>query len=238
MSTPSRVLTAARTLTAVKGKALSFDGVDDYVDCGNDVIDATGTITFECWFKSNDRSATQGIASIVNTGYDYNTGKNNLVVGIYSSRIQATAAGSLKSTRWSSVLQSNTWYHLVVIKVPGDIDKIYINGVEDTHSASVYWGGDVSTVIGKVDVAIDRYLNGTIALVRIYERALREEEVLYNKEHPYNPILHGCVLWLGHDSIDEGAGKWYDKSGQNNDGVIYGATAVEMNKLAGRVLSV
>jgi len=159
------------------GKALSFDGVDDYVDCGKDVIDATGTITFECWFKSNDISAAQGIASIVNTGYDYSTGKNYLVVGIFNSRVQATAAGSLESSRWSSVLQSNTWYHLVVIKVPGDIDKIYINGVEDTHSSDAHWGGDVSTVIGKVDVATDRYLKGTIDEVRIYNRALSEEEI-------------------------------------------------------------
>ena len=202
------------------GKALSFDGVDDYVDCGKDVIDATGTITFECWFKSNDISAAQGIASIVNTGYDYSTGKNYLVVGIFNSRVQATAAGSLESSRWSSVLQSNTWYHLVVIKVPGDIDKIYINGVEDTHSSDAHWGGDVSTVIGKVDVATDRYLKGTIDEVRIYNRALSEEEIvqLFQGGH----VWKGLVLWL---RFDEGSGTTAgDSSGYGNHGTIYGAT--------------
>jgi len=40
------------------GKALSFDGVDDYVDCGNDRIFDFGTNTFtiETWVKTIDKT--------------------------------------------------------------------------------------------------------------------------------------------------------------------------------------
>ena len=77
-----------------------------------------------------------------------------------------------------------------------------------------------------------------ISLFRIYNRALTEREILYNYEHPYNPVLHGCVLWLASDTIDPDAGKWYDKSGQGNHGTIYNAKHILMNKLPSRVLSV
>jgi len=45
-------------------------------------------------------------------------------------------------------------------------------------------------------------LSAIIKEVRIYNRALSDAEIKYNKEHPYNPILHGCVLWLASDTIE------------------------------------
>jgi len=178
------------------GKALNFNGSNNYVDLGDDSINSAGIITFECWFKSNNIASAQGTSSIVNTGYDYNTGKNYLVVGLYNSKILATAAGTPDSSRTSDNLQSNTWYHLVVIKVSKDISKIYINGVDDTHGASTNWGGDVSSVIGKIDIATDQYFNGIIDEVRIYNKALAADEIsdLYNNYGYTTTSYPGRVL--------------------------------------------
>jgi len=63
---------------------------------------------------------------------------------------------------------------------------------------------------------------GTIALVRIYNRVLSEDEVRWNYLHPDNPVRDGLVLWL---KMDEGEGtKVFDYSGNDNDGTIHGAT--------------
>ena len=247
MTAPARVLTASRTLTAVKGKVLYFDGTDDYVEVPDDPsLDITNAITIEAWVKiptNADLSSTNPIVGR-STNWDYEKydgfhlrPKNSSMLG----RIIVKGDGVFSAT-YSADPRDNTWHHWTVTYDKNKV-LLYKDGVE---VASKDANGNPFTGTWLTNLQIGRYLtyasgrhfNGTIALVRIYERALSASEVLYNKEHPYNPILHGCVLWLGHDSIDEGAGMWYDKSGLNNHGTIYGATAVEMNKLAGRVLSV
>ena len=239
MTAPSRVLTASRTLTAVKGKALYHDGIDDYVSIPDDPsLDITNAITFEAWVNLNPKSSYYGIAS---KGYSWNF---EWYSGGWMSELYID--GNWRNCAWFTFTNYfGKWAHLVLTY---DSDthycKKYLNGnlvkANEFTDLSDYKIGSssYSVQIGMNTHHGLEHANGTIALVRIYERALSAAEVLYNKEHPYNPILHGCVLWLGHDSIDEGAGIWRDKSGYNNDGVVYGATAVEMNKLAGRVLSV
>ena len=236
MTAPSRVLTASRTLTAVKGKALYFDGADNWVDCGSDSsLDITNAITIEAWVKPALTSDYIGICEHVSGGPS-----NNRILIASDGRLlsQFSIGGNSDNFFSISSVDDGQWNHIVYV-YDGSNELYHINGNYDSSDPE---SGSIAT--GNYALEIGRghettyYFKGTIALVRIYERALSASEVLYNKEHPYNPILHGCVLWLGYDSIDEGAGIWRDKSGYGNNGTIYGATAVEMNKLAGRVLSV
>ena len=41
--------------------SLDFDGVDDYVDCGNGALDITGSITLSCWVKSTNTGSNRKI---------------------------------------------------------------------------------------------------------------------------------------------------------------------------------
>ena len=227
MTAPARVLTASRTLTAVKGKALSFDGVDDYVDCGNDESLHPNHFTWEAWINRAVDDFSED--HIISPGPQRQFGIRNKKLWFYS----------LETGHFYGIteLESNRWYH-VAVTFDGTEVILYLNGKYENSATGSPAGTSGNVFIGQFVLGGDYYFNGTIDEVRIYERALSASEVLYNKEHPYNPILHGCVLWLGYDSIDEGAGIWRDKSGYGNNGTIYGATAVEMNKLAGRVLSV
>ncbi|MEM4430206.1 MAG: hypothetical protein QXM08_03520 [Thermofilaceae archaeon] len=63
--------------------------------------------------------------------------------------------------------------------------------------------------------------------VRIYSRALTDEEILWNFYYPDNPVRNGLVLWLHWDSIDTAAGVWYDKSGFGNHARLYNNPARE-----------
>ena len=63
MTAPSRVLTASRTLTAVKGKALYHDGIDDYVSIPDDPsLDITDAITIEAWVSNVTSSGISQVA--------------------------------------------------------------------------------------------------------------------------------------------------------------------------------
>jgi len=242
MTAPARVLTASRTLTAVKGKALYHDGIDDYVEVPDDPsLDITNAITIEAWVKPKISDST--LRPVVSK-YQSSGNQRSWWLGCYSGswRFYISQDG-LNFKYVKASLSLNTWQHITAIFNPatGNDLFLYVNSVlkdsEDTDYSHLF-SNDISVYIGEYNIGSGNNFNGTIALVRIYERALSAAEVLYNKEHPYNPVLHGCVLWLGYDSIDEAAGIWRDKSGYGNNGTIYGATAVEMNKLAGRVLSV
>jgi len=241
MTAPSRVLTASRTLTAVKGKALYHDGIDDYVNCGSDSsLDITSQITIEVLVKAPAQDYKSLVDKYWCNPWCFELHNREYNPSTFYAMIYFENAGTQEFYGPDNAYIPNTWNH-AVLTYDGQNVRMYNNGVNVYTSSDIvdtiaYHPGR-TTYIGQTGDG-ERHLNGTIALVRIYERALSAAEVLYNKEHPYNPILHGCVLWLGHDSIDEGAGMWYDKTSYGNDGVIYGATAVEMNKLAGRVLSV
>ena len=234
MTSPSRVLAASRTLTAVKGKALRFDGVDDYVDCGNDesLNFGAGDFSLEAWFKTSDSDFQEFLCKKAygDKGYDL----------FLDTRILKARIGTPDVIVNVGNYADGLWHHVVAVYDRSSSILVYVDGTHKATSDDISGVTDVSSTFPfKIGVRTDgSEFHGIVDEVRIYERTLNAAEVLYHKEHPYNPILHGCVLWLGHDSIDEGAGIWRDKSGLNNDGVIYGATAVEMNKLAGRVLSV
>ena len=60
----------------VKGNGLDFDGVDDFLDCGNNAnLEITGNITIEAWVKKNELSR---IESIVSKGpYSLKVGSDN-----------------------------------------------------------------------------------------------------------------------------------------------------------------
>ena len=80
-------------------------------------------------------------------------------------------------------------------------------------------------------------IHGYIAFVRIYNRALSDSEITHNYYFPNDPVRDGLVLWLHWDSIDIENGIWYDKSGYDNHGTIYGATLVDIIKSPTRILS-
>jgi hypothetical protein len=64
----------------------------------------------------------------------------------------------------------------------------------------------------------------------IYSRALSDSEIQYNYNNPNNPITNGLVLWLQADPKYVSGNTWLDLSGYNNNGTIYGAQLVQLEK--------
>lgn len=158
----------------------SFDGVDDYVNCGsNESLDITGVITIEAWIKPSDVDTEQyfirhGVYG-VSTGY---------LLGTSGKRLQGTfgngTSGLLKRSAANSIPTVDIWYHAVVtlnsIKV-----HYYVNGVPKDHDSDFDGTFDGSNAEPLYIVYYPSYyFSGLIGEVRIYNRALTQLEIQHN----------------------------------------------------------
>lgn len=169
-----------------ENSAYYFDGSNDYIDIGNDnSLKPQLPITISAWiWVENFNDYRPVFGSEFNPGHYY---------GIYFSvptsrkvRIMYGNGGFGDSARrhklGTSVLEIQTWYHIVGI-IEGPVDmKIFINGVEDageyvgSGSGLVY--GDSPGVIGKYNLgSITPYFHGIIDDIYFYDRALSEKEI-------------------------------------------------------------
>ena len=162
--------------------ALSFDGTNDYVDCGNNAsVQITGNqITLEAWiFPTSWKSLVwQGniIAKEQNgfgndNGYMLRTGNNgslNLTLGSgsWSELISAT-----------NTLSLNTWQH-VAGTYDGSYLRLYVNGnVVDSMAANINISNSSSTLFIGDNGSGARHFPGTVDEVRIWNIARTRSEI-------------------------------------------------------------
>ena len=162
--------------------ALSFDGTNDYVDCGNNAsVQITGNqITLEAWiFPTSWKSLVwQGniIAKEQNgfgndNGYMLRAGNNgslNLTLGSgsWSELISAT-----------NTLSLNTWQH-VAGTYDGSYLRLYVNGnVVDSMAANINISNSSSTLFIGDNGSGARHFPGTVDEVRIWNIARNRSEI-------------------------------------------------------------
>lgn len=172
-----------------ENNAYSFDGQNDYIDCGNgQSVNISGTnseITMSCWFKANDVNSGQNLISkgrdyTSNYGYHLNV-NNNKNRGLYR-----LLSGENNIVHTNDVLLTNNWYHVLTF-FDGNESKIYLNGISHNTTSQPGEIGPSSTnlIIGCHSPYPPTWytFDGIIDDIRIYNRALSENEVqaLYNE---------------------------------------------------------
>ena len=165
------------------GSSYSYDGIDDNVNVGNNVLLNPQDISAFSWvkFDSIDPSSTQNYV-LSNSrdccgsykGYEIRIISNKLFVRLWNS-----AADSISG---NIDILPNTWYYLgftynktnIILYVNGQIDKSYSSsiGIGSPASYNLAIGG-----MGMDPVTYN--LDGTIDDVRIYNRSLNPQEVYY-----------------------------------------------------------
>jgi len=161
------------------GAYFYFDGLNDRI-ITNLSISGWNAFTFEIWVKYNSTGSREGIV-----------GQNDVVEFgfINSSTLQLWTAGD-GSFNWginNNTLPANTWHHIVAIGTGSKL-KLYVNGVQKvsinagngTYASSNY---KFNIARGVFDGA-GNYFNGHIAVVRVYNDDLTQDEILknYNSE--------------------------------------------------------
>jgi hypothetical protein len=214
------------TFNSANGGSVVFDGVDEYVNCGNasNLQITVGSVS--AWVKTTTPgSGYRGIITkqnawglFVHNGilatYDWNT------PGIRSTGI------NISDGTWKNVVMTFTQ----TTGTPSNNVIIYLNGNPVLTTTVKHVNHTINVELGRggsLYGGITQFLNGSISEAKIYNRVLTSTEALQN----YNatkgrfetivqsgPILH---LDAGNTSSYTGTGTlWTDLSGNNNNGTL------------------
>ena len=157
------------------GKALSFDGVDDYVDTELNTNDFSSPITISLFLN-----AAQIKKSPLVSGYN-NANPN---VNRWDIQLNRDGAGKI---RWvehegrdgaisSTVIQADTWYHIAVIHdLPNSESHILVDGVLEAE-AKIEQDFNTGRVVQIADGDGDCY-GGIIDEVAIFNVVLSEDDI-------------------------------------------------------------
>ena len=220
------------TLTADRfgnaNKAYSFDGVNDYVNCGNGQIlnQFSTNITVSAWVKSQPSVSTdKNIISKYGCnpgGWSLETAQNTLV---------ANFTGCTQNVTNQTNLNSGQWTHVIGVKEATNW-KIFVNGVLNNTSSGTFnydLNSGFNLIIGVQNDNFNptTYWDGLIDDIGIWNRALTQQEInnLYNSS-AYVP----CASPAFPANLANGlVGYWpfcgdaNDESGNSNNGTVNGA---------------
>jgi len=181
----------ATRVRGIIGKALEFDGVDDYVEVSDSPelrLVNGGTIVF--WVKLATLSQPYNYPGVLHKWDGTNGWKitySSLANRFAFERRNGGTANSISSNKndW----QANEWYCLAFVDDAGASKLyIYVNGeLDNTGTRNIAIG----EYTGSLRLSYGSYFNGTIDEVRIYNRALSPGEIKiiyaftkYIKPHP------------------------------------------------------
>ncbi|MBI5133950.1 MAG: LamG domain-containing protein [Candidatus Taylorbacteria bacterium] len=232
-----------------RGKALDFDGSNDYIDAGASVsLSNNSPFSYSVWFKLSGSQQTRTLM-----------GKHTDATGGASLGIDDSAANKLKfhlnsyaSQRVNSTatFDDGRW-HYAVGTWDGDILRLYVDGALDVSSdvANTLTFPAVNFQIGRWVGGSSQYFNGQIDEARVYSRALSASEVseLYrmnqtevggSQEDRMSSGLVGYWSFNGKD-IDWRANKAWDRSGRSLHGSIVnmGTTTAPVTGKIGQALN-
>ena len=186
--------------TLYSGRALSFDGVSDYVSCGtqNDVWSGSQILTLTGWFNINTHKNTNGLF-----GKARNDNNRVYVTCTTSKFFFGVSDGdtdvSYNANGYTTDLPSaGIWHHFVCVydgTQTGNANrlKIYLNGelksLTYTNTIPPTTSDDSTfktknVIIGNADGAQDKPFDGKLTNFQIWDKAWTLEDVQWAYTHP------------------------------------------------------
>jgi hypothetical protein len=235
------------------GQGMKFDGNNDYVsvnDPGASSLDITGEVTLSAWIKQKSQGS---FGDIVIKGDDGTTTANYGIETVNDQLLFffSNPTGTYHGLRTTNAdFKTNTWYHVAAVynDAANNID-LYVNGV--LKSETIYVGSPENNsiqtnnrklYIGWDSVNSGEQFDGTIDDVRVYNRALKADEIkrLYNMgagartaAPQQAQLTNGLIAYWPFNGTDfNNAGTTtYDRSGTGNNGTMGGTPLKVIGKL-------
>ena len=217
--------TTNKSVSGPIGRAIEFDGVDDYINTAN-AAQFTNKVSWSYWIKLDDYDDTtnwmtsiinhidtdNGFYNVINKTGDANEGCMNMVM---------RTGGTQYTVRTTTAIGLGSWVHFTFVWDGESNLKIYRNGsqVATAEGISPTLPTSAEVVLARRGNLDGGYLDGDLDEVAIYNRALTDDEVLGNYQG--NTTTEGCVL-LMHLNEDPAIDNTtiVDSHGANNKSVI------------------
>lgn len=180
------------SLTYTSTNNFTFNGSSDYITVGN-ISKPFSAFTVSVWINA---STVADFKNPIDCNFSYNGTTGNI-----GPRLEMNSSGRLlwilsgdtgnngnnnTYTVFSSGMQANRWYNVVITRTAGGLVSTYLNGEVVTNNAANSTGFVnvfSNVIIGKgfhLDSAVNRSFAGQIPIVLIYNKALLASEVKQN----------------------------------------------------------
>ena len=196
---------ASKTVTATVNtdNALSFDGVNDYVDIpDNAALDLLTAFTIEAWVKP---ASTTGAQVIIGKIQDVNTGQSaDLAYALrYNSGVLRAEIGNGITAQaiTTNNLVINKWQHIAMVydgSNSGNL-SLYIDGVQQGSTLATGYSSlkNVSTSLklGSYGTYFPQYYNGLLDNVKIWNVTKTQSEITSSMHTELNGDETGLVAY-------------------------------------------
>ena len=209
--------------------SIEFNGFSSYASTEFAGIEGDAPRTVAVWIRSTAAASNHGIVawgdSTVN-GAKWHLRINNSAANGPQGGFRVETQGDYMIG--STFIADGQWHHLVCVYAGGGelgTTRLFVDGVEETVISNNPSVQPVNTALGVDDVSVGRrnqggtlgYFPGSVDDVRIYDRALTDQEVV-DLTRP-TPTTDGLVMHL---PLDEGSGLTSADLGTgNNDATLF-----------------
>ena len=204
----------------IDGKALELDGINDYVDCGNDAsLNLTGDLSITAWVKFNEIPGDQAMFLSKDEGggwyYKWMFGYAQNYTPVYNTLLfclwNHNGSGTwLTSQTW--IPTADDWYHVAVVKSDNHY-TFYIDGLDHGEDSTNYTLPLVNAPVEIGRAEGNFYFQGVIDEVKIFSHALSTDEIREEYEN--------AISLVGYWKFDEGTGDTaYDATIYENHGIL------------------
>ena len=173
-----------------------FDGINDYVEVGDDpALDISEELTISTWIYPTTIPSS-GLMTVLSKdeNYEFHVTPAREINWWWNDSVGVTREFNSSGAN----ITANNWYH-IAITYKDDEQVIYVNGQESnrrTFSGELINNND-PLQIGQDQGFPGRYFQGSIDEVKIYSGALSATEVdaIYQETHP-------CASYIDHFELD------------------------------------
>ena len=183
--------TSTPTFSSSGGGSIEFDGTDDLYTINNTFVgsdqiattEANGNYTLEAWINVHTSQGTTTSAdSIIGSVSNYGVG---MQVGVSNGNPRMNYGARFTNNFYGSEFSYNTWTHVCLSRIGGTSVRAYLNGNFDNYasvnSLEVPDGQTIGNMtIGNSSPRVTGFYDGLIAVVRIYNIGLSDDQVKQN----------------------------------------------------------